>query len=84
MLSFEIFAWIGTAAILLAYGGVSMGYFDSKHISYHLLNLFGALGISIISFVKGAYQPAVLNAVWFLIALVALGQLLFNKYRKGE
>jgi hypothetical protein len=36
----------------------------------------GALGVVVVSFYKRAYQPAILNAVWACIALVALASLL--------
>ena len=37
---------------------------------------YGAAGIVVVSFYKGAYQPGVLNIVWAGIALLAIGGLL--------
>ena len=68
----EIIGWAGTIMILLAYGLSSLSYIDVKTKRYQYLNLFGALGIMIISFYKGVYQPAILNLIWSLIALMGL------------
>lgn len=68
----EVFGWYGTIAIFLAYALNSFGIIDSSNIYYQLLNLTGAFGIVYISFKKKAYQPGVLNAIWALIALVAI------------
>ena len=68
----EVFGWYGTCAIFLAYVLVSFSLISSLSIWYQLLNLTGALGILIISFYKKTYQPGVLNIVWFVIALIAI------------
>jgi hypothetical protein len=68
----EIFGWYGMIAIVLAYALVSFSILESTSIYYQLLNATGALGIVTISLYKQAYQPAVLNIVWILIALVAI------------
>ncbi|MFW5489748.1 MAG: CBU_0592 family membrane protein [Desulfovibrio sp.] len=73
-LLFEVVGWYGTAAIVLAYLFVSLGMLDSKGLPYQLLNLTGAFGIIAISFRKKAYQPAVLNVIWAVIALIAIGK----------
>lgn len=68
----ELAGWYGTVAIVLAYVLVSFKLIEADSAIYQLLNLTGALGIIVISIVKRAKQPAVLNAFWALIALVAL------------
>lgn len=68
----EAFGWYGVAAILLAYALVSFGLLDGENVGYQVLNLTGASGLVLVSFVRRAYQPAVLNAVWGGIALVAI------------
>ena len=73
----EIIGWYGTAAIIGAYALNSFGIFSPNNIWYQLLNLTGALGIVIVSFPKKAYQPAVLNVIWIIIALVAIIRILF-------
>jgi hypothetical protein len=71
-LLFEVIGWYGAAAIILAYLMVSFGMLDSKGLIYQTLNLSGAVGIVFISLQKKAYQPAVLNIIWSVIALVAI------------
>lgn len=74
----EIIGWYGTVAILLAYALVSFKVLSSNSFMYQILNLTGAIGIMTISIVKKAQQPAVLNAVWAIIALVAIISLITN------
>lgn len=71
----EIIGWYGTVAILLAYALVSFGVIDAHNLWYQIFNVTGAGGIAYLSFIKRAYQPAVLNVVWALIALVAIAKL---------
>ena len=68
----EIFGWYGAVAILLAYVLVSLDVVSPQSWAYQLLNFTGAVGILVISYVKHARQPALLNLVWAIIALAAL------------
>lgn len=73
----DIFGWYGTVAIILAYALVSFSVFEPTNIWYQILNGTGALGIVFVSFHKKTYQPGVLNVIWAIIALVAIGKILF-------
>ncbi len=73
----EILGWYGTVVILAAYALVSFGIFKADGLWAQLLNFTGALGIVTISLNKKAYQPAVLNGTWALIAIVVLARLAF-------
>lgn len=68
----EIIGWYGMAAILLAYGLVSFNVLSASGIFYQVLNFTGAGGVAYISFKKQARQPAILNIVWAIIALIAI------------
>lgn len=68
----EILGWYGAVAILAAYGLVSFNVISPQGWLYQLLNLTGALGVLVISYQKRARQPALLNLVWAVVALVAL------------
>ncbi len=68
----EIFGWYGAIAILSAYALVSFNVVPADGWAYQLLNLTGAIGVMIISFIKQARQPALLNLVWALVAFIAL------------
>lgn len=72
----EIVGWSGTILILLAYLLVSFSIITSDSLLYQSLNLGGAAGIALISLVKKAYPPAVLNIIWALIALIAVLRML--------
>jgi len=68
----ELFGWYGAGAILAAYALASFGVLDAEGLWYQVLNGTGALGILIVSYRKRALQPALLNTVWALIAVVAV------------
>lgn len=68
--------WYGVLAILLAYAMLSFGVLTSHSLSYQLLNLTGAAGLIAEAYSKRDYQPTVLNVIWFVIALVSLGQII--------
>lgn len=74
---FEILGWYGTLAIMSAYFANSFGILDAQAVAYQALNASGALGIVLVSYVKRAYQPMILNVMWFLIGIVAIGSLIF-------
>lgn len=68
----EITGWYGTVAIVGAYFLVSFNLIGAENVIYQILNFTGAIGIVLISLYKKAYQPAVLNLIWTVIAIVAL------------
>ncbi len=72
----ELVGWYGVVGTLAAYVFVSFGILPPDSLIYQLLNFTGATGLVIISFVKKAWQPMTLDAIWALIALVALGRIL--------
>lgn len=74
----EAFGWYGMAGVLLAYALISWHVVDSFNIWYQILNLTAAAGVCAISFYKKAYQPAVLNLIWFVIAAVGLVQIMMR------
>lgn len=69
---FEIIGWFGTISILLAYFLVSTRKISPVSKKYQLLNLFGALGVTINSAIHRAAPSVGLNLVWFLIAVYGL------------
>jgi len=68
----SIVGWYGTIAIVLAYALNSYGYLEATNVWYQLLNGTGAVGIVLVSLNKKAYQPAVLNTIWTVIAIIAI------------
>ncbi len=72
----EMIGWYGTLAIVSAYALLSFGLIYSNSLIYQILNGTGALGIVYISFKKKAYQPAVLNIIWAIIASIVIIKIL--------
>lgn len=71
----SIYGWYGTVAILVAYFLVSFG-FAGDLVIYQILNLTGSTALAIIGFLKKAWQPAVLEAAWAVIAIASLAWLI--------
>jgi hypothetical protein len=71
-LPLEAFGWYGTMAILGAYALLSFSILEAMSIPYQLLNATGGLGIFLLCWYKRAYQPAVINLVWTVIASISL------------
>jgi len=72
----EVIGWYGTVAIILAYALVSFGFMTAQDLVYQMLNATGAIGIVYISLAKKVYQPAVLNIIWTIIAVIAIVNIL--------
>ena len=72
----SIIGWYGTVAIVGAYALTSFGFLSPENVWYQILNGTGAVGIVLVSYNKKAYQPAVLNLIWTIIALIAIVKIL--------
>lgn len=70
--------WYGVLAILAAYALLSFNVIAPDSYMYQLLNLTGALGIVTETAYKKDSQPAVLNAVWAMVALTAIIRLMIR------
>lgn len=68
----EISGWIGVAIVLGSYALLSLGIVDGQSMLYHTLVFIGSLALAIISWYKHTYQPAVLNIVFCVLAVVAM------------
>jgi hypothetical protein len=68
----EIFGWAASLMILGAYSMTTLGILAPTDPRTHTLNLFGAIGIGTVTFVKKAYQSVLLNLVWAVVAAVGL------------
>lgn len=72
----EILGWCGVAAIVGAYILLSFNFVSSNSLIFQLLNLTGAIGIVVDALEDRNIQPAVLNIIWALVALIALVKIL--------
>ena len=68
----EIVGWIGAALIVGAYALLSAGKVKGDSRTYHVMNIFGAIGFIINSGWNGALPSAALNVVWLGIGGYAL------------
>jgi hypothetical protein len=68
----SIIGWYGVVATVGAYILVSFSLLGPTSLTYQLLNLTGALGVTIETYVKRDYQPFWLNLIWMVIAFVAI------------
>lgn len=68
----DIFGWLGSVSVLVAYALISTERLNSKSMTYHLLNLFGAACLIVNGVHYGAYPSAFVNIVWVLIASAAM------------
>lgn len=68
----EIIGWVGVLCVLYAYILLSFEVFIASDLMYQALNIAGGFGIMYSSFVKKNYQPVVLNAIWTLVAVIAV------------
>ena len=68
----DVIGWIGAVGILVAYGLLTVGRWESSALSYQATNAIcaGALLIWAIS-IRG-WQSALLNAVWMLVGVVGI------------
>lgn len=64
--------WYGVIATIAAYILVSFSILAPTSMWYQLLNLTGALGVTIETYYRKDYQPFWLNLIWALIALIAI------------
>lgn len=65
---------VGVLCVLAAYFLVSTGKVASISVKYQVLNLVGAIILTIYAIILVAWASVALNAIWALIALVALAR----------
>ncbi len=68
----ETLGWYGVVAIVGAYALLSFNVIHSGSLWYQGLNLTGAIGIVVDALDDKNTQPAVLNTIWAIIALIAI------------
>jgi len=68
----EILGWYGVVAVVSAYALLSLNIISNNSLLFQGLNLTGAIGITIDALEDKNTQPAVLNIIWALIALIAI------------
>lgn len=81
---YPVLGWVGTFAYLLAYFLLSVNKINARQLSYHTLNVIGAIGLTVNSLYYTDLPNVVVNLVWGLIAVCALIVLYRNKKKKKK
>ena len=68
----EIVGWIGTFLLLTAYVLVSLKKLEGDSVKYQIMNMVAGLCLVTNTLYHGAYPPSFLNAVWSIIAVIAI------------
>jgi len=68
----EILGWYGVIAVVGAYALLSLNILSNNSLLFQGLNLTGAIGIMVDAIQDKNTQPAVLNIIWAIIALIAI------------
>lgn len=75
----NIFGWIGSVEIVVAYGLNSYQRLKSDSLLFYTLNITGGIFLIIYSVYKAAYANTFINVVWVLIAIPAVVNLMRKK-----
>ena len=68
----NIFGWIGSVAVISAYGLISANKVNSMSRVYQLLNLLGSVFLVVNTAYYHAFPSTVVNLVWLVIAASTL------------
>lgn len=67
-----VLGWVGTFFYLLAYFLLSINKLKSNQKLYHVLNIIGAIGLTIHAFWYEDLPNVVVNTAWGLVAAFAI------------
>ena len=73
-LFYSVNGWGGAILILVAYFLVSFSIVSPQGMLYQVLNIAGSVGLTLEAFSKRDQPRVVLNAIWALIAIVAVAR----------
>ena len=68
----NVISWLGSIAVVLAYGLVSRKKLDGGSRGYQALNLLGSAFLMVNTIYLAAYPSAAINIVWASIALASI------------
>ena len=68
----SVLGWYGVVATIGAYILVSFSLVTPTSLTDQVLNLTGAVGVTIETYQRKDYQPFWLNLIWSVIALLAI------------
>ena len=78
----NILGWIGSLIVVAVYGLITYKKIKSDSGWFYSLNLVGGILLIAYSFFKEAYPNVFINAVWVMIAVPPLVQLIRKQIRE--
>jgi hypothetical protein len=84
MLLYTIVGWIGALIFILAYMLLSLHILSAKKKLYHILNAIGGICLIINALHLKDFPNLVVNAVWAIIAISAMGNLYYLKQKSTK
>ena len=81
---YSILGWIGMILIILSYILFSIKKLKMDYALYHLLNLFGAAGLVISTFITQSWPALALSLIFAVISIVYIVKILSTKHPYKE
>ena len=78
----DIFGWLGSVAVISAYGLISASKVNGRSKIYQVLNLFGSLCLAVNTAYYHAFPSTVVNLVWLAIAAFTIFRVLRSANQK--
>ncbi len=69
---YPVLGWIGTLSYLLAYFLLSINKLKADQVTYHVMNILGAIGLTANAIYYADLPNIVVNMAWGFIALAAI------------
>ncbi len=69
---YDLAGWIGMILLIVGYSMISFKKVKSKSKTFHLINLFGAIGILVNAFYNKLFPVIILNIFWIIISIISL------------
>lgn len=69
---FIFYGWLGVLMIVFAYAAINFNLLTVENKLYHLLNIFGSIGVGLDAYLRRNFAPVALQIIWIVIALIAL------------
>lgn len=77
--TFSLFGWVGMVFIVIAYIFFSQKKLKIDYVLYHMLNLLGAWGLAVSTFMTESWPALTLALIFAVISLVYIVKILKTK-----
>ncbi|WP_343690726.1 hypothetical protein [Chitinophaga sp.] len=78
----EYLGWLGTFSYVSSYALLALNRISADKITYHLLNVLGAVGLVINALHFKDNTNILVNAVWFIIGTAAIINIARRTYQR--